>query len=244
MRVTYNDDWISDVEVSVTLSRPERYCGGKTVLFIDGQPSPEDLYPEEWTKETLQRLWDESDVKGSKLWKAYNKCEREIARTAYDIGAPMINDEIRSIIEAQNDAIANRKYVMHRIYTDGFIKDEYKFVFDRKAGCGCGCSPGWRIKTSDYKTVHLGATRDTDVWLRISLQTSKQRERLKYKQAESKIRSIESSIEATQKRIEEYRNKYQKELDNIVNLKSDLIGARRAFEKMEDPSKVDVPVNV
>jgi len=99
---------------------PQRSKQKHTILYVSNPYSPEDLNWNGITKEP------DRSVKGDnpaldKAWRKYNKAELEMQRIIID-----------RAVEAG--------------ILDVSLID--KFSWSRKAGCSCGCSPGW--KTRDY----------------------------------------------------------------------------------------------
>ena len=72
-----------------------------------------------------------NDPHNDKLWRKYNKAELEIQRVI-----------INQAVEA------------------GLIKKDIaeKLKWSRTAGCGCGCSPGWKAKDYGRQTIWLTVT--------------------------------------------------------------------------------------
>lgn len=214
--VKYNDDWIAEAIVNVR----QDYDRGKakTVVYFSGVPEPEDLDPETWNEEMKQTLRDESNVKGSKVWRAFNKAERVLHKHAFEA----VKQDVIDALREQTGEYWSLKSA------DG---KDYKLVFDRYAGCGCGCSPGWRLKTHDYKTVNIDSWRNTTI--NITLATPVQ----KAEQARNKIISDESRAKYKVDNQIEKVEKLTAELDKAreeLNVAQDrLFNAQRAVKELE-----------
>jgi hypothetical protein len=215
-QVKYNDEWIAEAIVNVS----QDYDRGKskTVIYFSGVPEPEDLDPETWNKEMKQTLHDESNVKGSKVWRAFNKAERVLHKHAFEA----VKQDIIDTLKAETGYTTNLKT------DDG---KDYKLVFDRYAGCGCGCSPGWRLKTHNYKTVNFDAWRNTTI--DITLATPVQ----KAEQERNKIIADKSRADYAVKNQIEKVEKLTAELDKAhkeLNVAQDrLFNAQRAVKELE-----------
>jgi len=74
---------------------------------------------------------------------------------------------------------ADRKAMLEAVHTwcaqnDALYHSGYKVRFDRKCGCSCGCSPGYRITVNGLKVRNSGYTQllrnedrrnPKDIWL-------------------------------------------------------------------------------
>ena len=83
-KIEFSKDWVSTMTVSYCDERAKRFTTRKTTVSIWGEPSPKDVYKHYWTPERIEVLDDERDLKGSKLWRQFNKDEKEIIKQALD----------------------------------------------------------------------------------------------------------------------------------------------------------------
>lgn len=186
MQIKYTDKWVSEVDVSSGNERTKQWNGaGRIVMSIWGNPSPEDIDPVTWNKEQLALKWDEIDVKGSLVWKAYNKAEINILKLAIKESAVLIKKGLKDA--GVSDAVLEQY-------------DDLKWQFSRKAGCSCGCSPGFVLKTKEYKTVKPGNYRNVSVGL--SLETAEQKAKADENKAKAFIRRANTKVEEAKAEIE------------------------------------------
>jgi len=124
--ITFNEE----VCILTTIRRVDpNGCRQKhTILYISNPFSPEDLKHSGITKQPEYSHKGE-DKELDKEWKRYNKAELMIQK--------------RIISQAVQDGLLDKD-----------LAQELKW--SRKAGCSCGCSPGW--KTRDYRRQSLWLT--------------------------------------------------------------------------------------
>lgn len=101
-----------------------------TILYVSNPYSPEDL---NWNGIIEQ---PDHSVKGDdptldKAWRKYNKAELEMQRI-----------------------------IINRAVEGGMLDAKFaeNLKWSRKAGCSCGCSPGWRIRDYGKQSVWLTVT--------------------------------------------------------------------------------------
>ena len=184
--IKYSKNWISKVSARVSVDWPQRGERVKSVIYVSGAPNPEDIYPDVWTPERITQLDDERRVAGSKIWKQYNKAEVELAVRAIRESIPEIEDQLAASGESVE-------------------LSEYKIVFDRKAGCSCGCSPGYRFKTAKYRNISLHEYKRVEIW--VDLETASQEQDKILRNAEGDVRRARYEIENNQKQIDEVKTK-------------------------------------
>jgi hypothetical protein len=99
-----------------------------TIVSLFGTPNPEDLNFHGFTSMPEPSIKGE-DPANDKLWRKYNKAEK--------------------ILQME---------LMKEVVRKGLMEEEIlqDLTFSRKAGCSCGCSPGW-VKR-DYKRRSLFLT--------------------------------------------------------------------------------------
>lgn len=116
---------------TLTTSRTVEPYGSRqkhTILYISNPFSPEDLKGSGWNKQPEYSHKGE-DLELDKEWRKYNKAELKIQK--------------RIIDQAVQDGLLDKD-----------LAQELKW--SRKAGCACGCSPGW--KSRDYRRQSLWLT--------------------------------------------------------------------------------------
>jgi len=146
---------------TLTTSRTAEPYGSRqkhTILYISNPFSPEDLKDSGFTKQPEYSHKGE-DKELDKEWKRYNKAELAIQE--------------RIISQAVQDGLL-----------DESLARELKW--SRKAGCQCGCSPGW--KTRDYRRQSL--------WLTVTSPSKEQekKERNKEYQAKKELETLASMV--------------------------------------------------
>jgi hypothetical protein len=124
--ITFNEE-----VCTLTSKRTVEHYGSRqkhTILYISNPFSPEDLKGSGFTKEPEYSHKGE-DKELDKEWRKYNKAELMIQK--------------RIIDQAVQDGLLDRN-----------LAEELRW--SRKAGCQCGCSPGW--KSRDYRRQSLWLT--------------------------------------------------------------------------------------
>jgi hypothetical protein len=94
-----------------------------------------------------------------KLWRKYNKAELEI-----------------------------QKVIIDRAVEKGLLDENIakKLKWSRKAGCGCGCSPGWKAKDFGRQTIWLTVTSPS--------KEQEKKERRQAQESEKEQRTLASMI--------------------------------------------------
>jgi hypothetical protein len=101
-----------------------------TILYITNPFDPEDLKHSGITKRPEYSQKGE-DPTLDKEWKQYNKVE-----------------------------LLMQKRIINQAVRDGLVEENIAkgLKWSRKAGCGCGCSPGWRAKDYGRQSIWLTVT--------------------------------------------------------------------------------------
>jgi hypothetical protein len=101
-----------------------------TILYIGNPFDPEDLNFN-GIKERPEPSVKGEDLENDKAWKKYNRAEVAIQKKIIDRAAEanLIDKDIVS-----------------------------KLKWSRKAGCGCGCSPGWKLSDHGRRSIWLTVT--------------------------------------------------------------------------------------
>lgn len=98
-----------------------------TILYISNPFSPEELNWKGITEQPPHSVKGD-DPDNDKIWRKYNKAEVDLQRI-------IINQAVQ----------------------DGLIAEDFakQLKWSRKAGCQCGCSPGWRARDYGRKSAWL-----------------------------------------------------------------------------------------
>lgn len=98
-----------------------------TIVYISNPFSPEDINYKGITEQPEYSKKGD-DVELDKAWRKYNKAELDMQKT-----------------------------IINRAVATGLIDSEFakQLKWSRKAGCSCGCSPGWRARDFGRKSVWL-----------------------------------------------------------------------------------------
>jgi len=154
--ITFNEE-VCSLESSRTLE-PYGSRQKHTILYISNPFDPEDLKHSGITKRPEYSHKGE-DKELDKEWRKYNKAELMIQKR-------IINQAVR----------------------DGLLDKDLaaELKFSRKAGCQCGCSPGW--KSRDY--------RRQSIWLKVTSPSKEQekKERNKDYAAEQEAKTLASMV--------------------------------------------------
>lgn len=140
--------------------RPEHYGSRQrhTILYVSNPFDPEDLRYSGITKRPeYTRKGDFPEI--DKEWRRYNKAEVQIQK--------------KIIAKAVQDGLI-----------DANLAQELKF--STKAGCSCGCSPGWRSR--DY--------RRQSIWLTVTSPSKEQEKKERYRDimAEQEAKTLASMV--------------------------------------------------
>jgi hypothetical protein len=154
--ITFNEE-VCTLESSRTLE-PYGSRQKHTILYVSNPFDPEDLKHSGITKRPeYSRKGEDKEL--DKEWRRYNKAELMIQKR-------IINQAVR----------------------DGLLDKDLaaELKFSRKAGCQCGCSPGW--KSRDY--------RRQSIWLRVTSPSKEQekKERNKDYATEQEAKTLTSMV--------------------------------------------------
>lgn len=154
--ITFNEE-ICTLDVKVT---PEHYSSRQkhTILYISNPFDPEDLRYSGITKRPeYTRKGEFPEI--DKEWKAYNKAEVQIQK--------------RIIAKAVQDGLLDANLVQ-------------ELKFSTKAGCACGCSPGWKAR--NYRRL--------SIWLTVTSPSKEQEKKERYQNimAEQEAKTLASMV--------------------------------------------------
>lgn len=154
--IQFNEE-ICALDVSI---RPEPY-GSKqkhTILYISNPFDPEELKYSGITKRPeYTRRGDFPEI--DKEWKVYNKAELQTQK--------------KIIAKAVQDGLIDSKLAI-------------ELKFSKKAGCACGCSPGWKAR--DYRRL--------SIWLTVTSPSKEQAKKERYQNimAEQEAKTLASMV--------------------------------------------------
>lgn len=154
--ITFNEE-VCTLDVKIT---PEHFSSRQkhTILYVNNPFDPEELKYSGITKRPeYTRKGEFPEI--DKEWKAYNKAELQI--------------EKKIIAKAVQDGLLDAK-----------LAQELKW--SRKAGCSCGCSPGW--KSRDY--------RRQSIWLNVTSPSKEQQKKERYQNiaSEQEAKTLSSMV--------------------------------------------------
>lgn len=147
LKIKYTENWISERKLSVSISAPKR-SNGKTVLYVNNQPSPEDIGLMVQPPYSVRGEIPDID----KLWSQYNRLEVKLMKQG-------LKDIIPEIVELLNKED-------NSCDTSILENNPIEFKFNRYAGCSCGCSPGFHLKING-KNIHLKRFHDVNIFVNL-----------------------------------------------------------------------------
>jgi hypothetical protein len=126
--ITFNEE-VCTLESSC-LTEPFGSKQKHTILYISNPFDPEDLKHSGITKRPEYSIKGE-DPTLDKAWKQYNKVE-----------------------------LLMQKRIINQAVRDGLLDESLakELKFSRKAGCQCGCSPGWKARDYRRQSIWLTVT--------------------------------------------------------------------------------------
>lgn len=191
-----------NVEISVVVEYPKRYRYENKIGFSTVDISPEQYRPDYWNEERMNQLREEQNLKGSKLWKEYNRTETDINRTVYRKLETHILSALRECVESWSGS----QEINNDAFENAITKN--KLVYNRKLWCGCGCSPGFQIKDSKYKLFDMGIPRQgLEYTIYVNLLTDEQLEERAHRIKDQERKSAEREIELVNDEIEELKER-------------------------------------